>query len=361
MMAADQELMHRVKQEMETDTNGVAIPEERGTVIWNYVLTNRLIELWQEQPFLYDINNVYYKDKIVKANALEDIANKMGITVEDVKAKIKGVRSQFVREKKRLRDCTEDDPKPKWPHYSKLTFLENFISAKPGTTNKKDHNEEDKEWMEYEDAPHDYFGNKEYQTQPQPVVEQYVEPQPLPQTPPPPPPPPQPQPVASQLPYSNSPRLSKRPKRKTNESAIVRRYLSMIDKVNRPSNNNVNGNCNNQEIATKTDDDDEIFAKYIATELRTIPDPHVKRSVKLQIHQAIFKAHSITSIPQTSSQPSHPKRRKNYATANHSDGQHGNYYPMNDEDLASTSFSVPSLFTDRVSPNVHMSMGNGEV
>ncbi|XP_033124493.1 uncharacterized protein LOC117122848 [Anneissia japonica] len=355
---ADQELSklphQEIKQEMENGSVNGAQQEERGTVIWNYVLTNRLIELWQEKPYLYDVNSLYYKDKHMKAKALEEIANKMGVTVEDVKAKIKGVRSQFVREKKRLRDCADEDPRPRWPHYSKLLFLENFIVAKPPTsTSKRDHSEEDKDWMDYEDLPHDYFGNKEYQTQPEPVVHADEFPEPPVHQPAPPAPP--------VSPYSISPRLAKRFKKKTDEDAIVRRYLSLIDKVDK-----VNGN--KQEVQTKTDDDDEIFGKYIATELRTIPDPHVKRSVKLQIHQAIFKAHSSLQLPNIphvvmhSSLPTQRKRRKNYSAVNHDDGRHEPiYFPMNDDDPASTSTSVPSLSADRGSPSVLASVRNGEV
>ena len=38
-------------------------------------------------------------------------------------------------------------------------------------------------------------------------------------------------------------------------------------------------------------EDDEIFAKYITSELRQIKDPHVKRIVKHKIQNIIFEAH----------------------------------------------------------------------
>ena len=50
----------------------------------------------------------------------------------------------------------------------------------------------------------------------------------------------------------------------------------------------------------KKSDDDDIFAQYIATELRSIEDTHVKRTVKWKIQSLIFSAHSSTTphVPQ---------------------------------------------------------------
>ena len=46
-----------------------------------------------------------------------------------------------------------------------------------------------------------------------------------------------------------------------------------------------------QDGRSNSGEDDEIFAKYITSELRQIKDPHVKRIVKHKIQNIIFEAH----------------------------------------------------------------------
>ena len=50
-------------------------------------------------------------------------------------------------------------------------------------------------------------------------------------------------------------------------------------------------NESHEENRQSSNEDDEIFAKYITSELRQIKDPHVKRIVKHKIQNIIFEGH----------------------------------------------------------------------
>ena len=47
-----------------------------------------------------------------------------------------------------------------------------------------------------------------------------------------------------------------------------------------------------KNTAKRSDDDDDIFAQYIASELRSIENPQAKRLIKWTIQSLIFSAHS---------------------------------------------------------------------
>ena len=62
--------------------------------------------------------------------------------------------------------------------------------------------------------------------------------------------------------------------REKQEDMILQKAINVMDK------------------SVKKDDEDDIFGKYVATELRAIENPHVKRYTKWQIQSLIFSAHS---------------------------------------------------------------------
>ena len=62
------------------------------------------------------------------------------------------------------------------------------------------------------------------------------------------------------------------------EEVLLEKVLSVMEK--------------NGESSERKMDADEIFAQYVASELRCIEDPHIKRVTKWKIQSIIFNAHS---------------------------------------------------------------------
>lgn len=66
----------------------------------NYEETFKMIELYEQFPCLWNYSSPIYKNVSLKNNAWKEIANAVGKTVEEVKKKIKHLRSAYVVEKK---------------------------------------------------------------------------------------------------------------------------------------------------------------------------------------------------------------------------------------------------------------------
>ena len=64
----------------------------------------------------------------------------VNITAEEVQKKVKGIRVQYTRERQKSRKCrsgegAKDIYTSKWIHYSKLGFLDDFITPKQSVSN----------------------------------------------------------------------------------------------------------------------------------------------------------------------------------------------------------------------------------
>jgi hypothetical protein len=70
------------------------------SVHWSNDRVLRLIEFFQDNQCLWNCQHVDYKNHICKANSIE---NEMGIPLASVEAKIHNIRSQFMRERKKVR------------------------------------------------------------------------------------------------------------------------------------------------------------------------------------------------------------------------------------------------------------------
>ena len=85
-------------------------------------------------------------------------------------------------------------------------------------------------------------------------------------------------------------------------------------------------------------DDDDIFAQYIATEIRSIEDPHVKRTVKWKIQSLIFSAHSSTYAAQHEAYSATPGLSWDYRRQGYPQGP----YNQSRQGPSPTPSSVPS-------------------
>lgn len=97
--------------------------------MWSNNQITMLIELFQQHAILWDASNKDYKDKFKKHDAWADIAAKLNVPQKEVEIKMHTLRSQFSREKKKIKSTkqtgsgAEEVFKSKWQWYDSLQFL----------------------------------------------------------------------------------------------------------------------------------------------------------------------------------------------------------------------------------------------
>lgn len=88
-----------------------------------------LIELYQSHGLLWDTSNHDYRNKIKKNDAWEDIAKALKLPRKEIEAKVHTLRSQFIREKKKITSSKttgsgrEDVKSSAWFAYDAMKFL----------------------------------------------------------------------------------------------------------------------------------------------------------------------------------------------------------------------------------------------
>ncbi|KAJ8720809.1 hypothetical protein PYW08_006274 [Mythimna loreyi] len=99
-------------------------------VVWSNNQVSMLIELYQQRNILWDASNKdYKKDKFKKNDAWADIAAELNMSQKEVETKMHILRSQFSREKKKLKSSkrtgsgAEEVIKSRWQWYDPLQFL----------------------------------------------------------------------------------------------------------------------------------------------------------------------------------------------------------------------------------------------
>ena len=90
---------------------------------------------------------------------------------------------------------------------------------------------------------------------------------------------------STKRPTKNREQKSTKRRKEEQEDVVMQRAILCMEKAG-------------GSIASKTADDDDIFAQYIATEIRSIDDAQVKRLLKWRIQSLIFNAHSPGFMPQ---------------------------------------------------------------
>lgn len=102
--------------------------------------TSLLIELVQQYCFLYDKTRKDFKDVQKKQNAWQEIAETLNCEVEEVKTRWRTLRERYVRESRIHETNTrsgqsQEDPGMLWEWYSNLSFLSKHIKPRKTTTN----------------------------------------------------------------------------------------------------------------------------------------------------------------------------------------------------------------------------------
>lgn len=72
------------------------------SAVWENEAVLSLIELYQSHDLLWNTSNREYRNRLKKNDAWEDIAKTLKLSRKEVEAKVHTLRSQFIREKKKL-------------------------------------------------------------------------------------------------------------------------------------------------------------------------------------------------------------------------------------------------------------------
>lgn len=104
-------------------------------MIWTKELVIELIEMLKAAPALWDIKCKEYQDKNAKYREISKMASHFKTNDLEISKKIKSVRSQFTRERKKVEEKRRCGIAV-WFGYDMLTFLEGNVS-KTGRTTKQ--------------------------------------------------------------------------------------------------------------------------------------------------------------------------------------------------------------------------------
>ncbi|XP_054087628.1 uncharacterized protein LOC128922109 [Zeugodacus cucurbitae] len=98
---------------------------------WRQAEIFDLLSMYRESECLWNCLNPEYKDVDLKKNAWKEIANFFGRSVEEVKKKIKNLRTGYVLEKKKAdsKNANSGDSlyEPRLFYYDEMTFLDPVI------------------------------------------------------------------------------------------------------------------------------------------------------------------------------------------------------------------------------------------
>ncbi|XP_073731218.1 uncharacterized protein [Misgurnus anguillicaudatus] len=95
-------------------------------------------------PELYDKNHREYKNNDKREALWKELAEKMGISADDVKAKWKNLRDTYTRRKREDSECHNEQAAKKrkpWKYMKTLEFLADFIETKSVHNNIEEHND----------------------------------------------------------------------------------------------------------------------------------------------------------------------------------------------------------------------------
>lgn len=105
---------------------------------WNREKTLILIEMVEARECLWNVQLEDYRNKIKRQNAIEDIANAMKMTHEDIRQKIHRLRSQYTNERSKMKKKKSGSGsaelyKTKWEYFQALDFM--FQHSSVGSDN----------------------------------------------------------------------------------------------------------------------------------------------------------------------------------------------------------------------------------
>ncbi|KAI8129488.1 hypothetical protein CVS40_1076 [Lucilia cuprina] len=103
---------------------------------WTRTEISNLISLYRQYECLWNTSHEDYNNYEVKQNAWQDIAASCDKEVDEVKKKLKNLRSAYVSEKKKSENISKDhgiDYKPNLFYFNELEFLDTVVVLRKST------------------------------------------------------------------------------------------------------------------------------------------------------------------------------------------------------------------------------------
>lgn len=276
---------------------------------WTTDQNERLCELFETNRCLYDSTTSEYQSRRTRIATLIAIGKELNKTPEQIKKKLENFRTQYGRELKKgvklelLNDAGEEVPVSKWALLPKLKFLDDFLTPRPAGVFV--HSPITKK----EPADHSYFEDGEVGIGIEEPADDDGEFDQLPSM----------EQGPNKL-FLESPKFEHTPKKKTAPPSnptsslfsgpvkrvrIYSKENNNDDQTDNPSSSFGEGDSFMKAVtavekifsgrcssSSAEEDNDDVFGRYIAGELRDIKDPQVKRLVKHQIQTILFNAQS---------------------------------------------------------------------
>lgn len=109
---------------------------QEGDFSWTHEKTFKLIFMFEKLQLLYNSRLVDYKDKNKRSEAVAELAKTLETTDAEITKKLRGLRSQYAREKSKEQypvpgSMVDGEPyKSRWAYYPYLHFLDEFTIVK---------------------------------------------------------------------------------------------------------------------------------------------------------------------------------------------------------------------------------------
>lgn len=97
---------------------------------WDKLKIIKFIKLYEENTLLWDTNDINYRHKIKKAEAIQKIAKILDSNYEEIMKKLNTLLTQYRREKTILNKSHVDRMKVPWFAYEHFQFLDKVQSRR---------------------------------------------------------------------------------------------------------------------------------------------------------------------------------------------------------------------------------------
>ncbi|XP_015216541.1 uncharacterized protein [Lepisosteus oculatus] len=233
---------------------------------WTRKKLEELCDLWEAKPSLYNPKVREYHDRWCRKHDSEEIAQQLGTTGEEVLKKIKNLKTQYAREKRKASTAQNGCGEAflsKWYLLPLLKFLDGLIASNPRAAKPNLKTPENSARQTVEDVSAGELTEDENDVG---AEEDSREGNPLPRL------------TKRAAGGHVAARGTNKRKRKANEAALFARAASYIQTI---SDNFAKGRLASQEDAF------DIFGKHIASELRLMEDAQMQKTARLRIQQVL--------------------------------------------------------------------------
>ncbi|XP_064652903.1 uncharacterized protein LOC135503313 [Lineus longissimus] len=247
---------------------------------WTQRAVEIMIESYRAHPILYNTKDALYHNRVKKELAyqevLEDVCKeKSDCTVDDVKKKMNGLRSNFAREMEKINKtkrsgaAAKDVHKPTVWWFQKLLFLKDHVEARPSSCSMS-RGTDCNETLDKDSSANDDYGQELHDESPRPGTPSvgYSA-----------------KPCTSQEPSRPKPRAKK--SRSVEESMLHTAADALTELKDAVVSSNMNESTS---TPTQNEDQFDIFGKFVACEMRSLQHADIRQSAKRKINMALLDA-----------------------------------------------------------------------